>query len=151
MRQPDWEGALADRAADTAVVATRHDLHAPQVLAALRAGKHVFCEKPLCLTLSELEEIAAVSSRREAPLLMVGFNRRFAPHVRRIRHLLAETSEPKCFVMTVNAGAAPPEHWIQDREVGGGPHRRRSLSLCGSAALPCRRADRALAGCGGRS
>lgn len=54
------------------------------------------------------------------PLLMVGFNRRFAPQVQKIKALLATVGEPKSFVMTVNAGAIPPEHWTQDRTVGGG-------------------------------
>src|ERR1700694_651981 len=51
---------------------------------------------------------------------MVGFNRRFAPQVQKIKALLAAASEPKSFVMTVNAGAISPAHWAQDREVGGG-------------------------------
>lgn len=131
----DWQAAVADPAVDTVVVATRHNSHARQVLAALRAGKHVFCEKPLCLTLEDLAEIEAVlvgqshhpnpsPARGEriesAPLLMVGFNRRFAPQVVRMKQLLATVGEPKSFIMTVNAGAIPVEHWTQDKVVGGG-------------------------------
>jgi predicted dehydrogenase/threonine dehydrogenase-like Zn-dependent dehydrogenase len=112
--------ALADPAVDTAVVATRHDLHGRQVLAALRAGKHVFCEKPLCLTLAELREIERESENRRDQLLMVGFNRRFAPHVARMRELLTAVGEPKSFVMMVNSGIIPADHWTQDHEVGGG-------------------------------
>ncbi len=112
--------ALANPAVDTVVVATRHDAHARQVLAALRAGKHVFCEKPLCLTLDELAEIEAEARARPAQLLMLGFNRRFAPQVVKIKQLLASVAEPKSFVMTVNAGAIPPDHWTQDKAVGGG-------------------------------
>ena len=87
-------------------------------------------EKPLALSVEELAAIreayagdgavnAGPAGRR--PVLMVGFNRRFSPHARRIKALLGSVAEPKCFVMTVNAGAISPEHWTQDREVGGGP------------------------------
>lgn len=116
----DALAALDDPQVDAVVVATRHDAHAAQVLAALQAGKHVFCEKPLCLTDDELERIEAEAARRPAQRVMVGFNRRFAPHVQRMKALLDPVAEPRCFVMTVNAGAIPAEHWTQDREVGGG-------------------------------
>lgn len=104
---------------DIVVVATRHNTHAGQVLGALKAGKHVFCEKPLCLTLDELEEIEAEARTRPNQHLMVGFNRRFAPHVLKIKELLATVDEPKNFIMTVNAGDISADHWTQDIEVGG--------------------------------
>lgn len=107
-------------AIDTIVVATRHDAHADQVLAALRAGKHVFCEKPLCLAIEELCEIEAEARARPGQILMVGFNRRFAPQVKKMKSLLSSVSGPKNFIMTVNAGDIPPEHWTQDHNVGGG-------------------------------
>jgi predicted dehydrogenase/threonine dehydrogenase-like Zn-dependent dehydrogenase len=110
---------LADKDTNVAVISTRHDSHASFVLAALAAGKHVFVEKPLCLTRDELARIQ-VARGAGSPLLMVGFNRRFAPLVRRIKSLLIATPEPKAFVMTVNAGGIPASHWTQDREVGGG-------------------------------
>lgn len=116
----DSMAALADSAVDTVVIATRHDAHARQVLSALAAGKHVFCEKPLCLTLAELSEIERAARARPDQLLMVGFNRRFAPLVVKAKALLAALSEPKAFVMTVNAGHIPAGHWTQDRAVGGG-------------------------------
>ncbi len=116
----DADAALADAGVDTAVIATRHDAHARLVLAALRAGKHVFCEKPLCLTLDELAAIEAEVARRADRLLMVGFNRRFAPHVVRMRELLGTLAEPKSFIVTVNAGAIPSAHWTQDSAIGGG-------------------------------
>lgn len=112
--------ALDDPAVDAVVVATRHDAHGAQVLAALQAGKHVFCEKPLCLNDDELGRIEAEAARRPAQRVMVGFNRRFAPHVLRMKALLDPVAEPRCIVMTVNAGAIPAAHWTQDREVGGG-------------------------------
>jgi predicted dehydrogenase len=116
----DAAAALGDAAVDTVVVATRHNAHASQVLAALQAGKHVFCEKPLCLSLDELARIEAEARARPAQALMVGFNRRFAPQVVRMKQLLAGVAEPKSFVMTVNAGAIPPDHWTQDIAIGGG-------------------------------
>ena len=116
----DAATVLEDPAIDAVVVATRHDAHARQVLSALRAGKHVFCEKPLCLTLEELAEIEAEARARPGQKLMLGFNRRFAPQVVKVRQLLGSVSEPKGFVMTVNAGAIPADHWTQDKAVGGG-------------------------------
>jgi predicted dehydrogenase len=100
------------------VIATRHNNHAGFVLQAMAAGKHVFVEKPLCLTLEELAEIEASYSPRK--LLMVGFNRRFAPHVVKMKLLLQAVPGPKTLVMTVNAGSIPTNNWTQALEVGGG-------------------------------
>lgn len=116
----DTDAVLADPAVDAVVIATRHDAHAGQVLAALRAGKQVFCEKPLCLTHEELAAIEAEARARPQQRLMVGFNRRFAPPTIRIKQLLATVAEPKSFIMTVNAGAIAADHWTQDKTVGGG-------------------------------
>ena len=116
----DEQSVYEDESVDTVVIATRHNAHARQVLASLRAGKNVFCEKPLCLTLDELDEIEAEARRRPSQLLMVGFNRRFAPQVVKMKSLLEGIHEPKSFIMTVNAGAIPADHWTQDQNVGGG-------------------------------
>lgn len=115
---------FADADTSAVVITTRHDSHADFVLQALAAGKHVFVEKPLCLTLEELAAIeSAYNTRRSTGAntsLMVGFNRRFAPQVQRIKQLLASVPGPKAIVMTVNAGVIPAEHWTQDPAVGGG-------------------------------
>ena len=112
---------IADPAVSAIVIATRHDSHARYVVEALAAGKHVFVEKPLCITRDELAAIETAYEQRPQPTaLMVGFNRRFAPQIRTIHAALAGVREPKAFVMTVNAGAIPPEHWTQDPNVGGG-------------------------------
>ena len=116
---------LDDSSINAVVIATRHDTHADLVCRALKAGKHVFVEKPLALNLEQIAEIAAVreelvANSGTAPLIMVGFNRRFAPQVQKIKSLLEGASGPKSFVMTVNAGSIPSEHWTQDRTVGGG-------------------------------
>lgn len=109
-----------DPAVNAVVIATRHDTHVNLVCRALEAGKHVFVEKPLCLRLDELAELEATTASRPEQKVMVGFNRRFAPHVLKMKALLNSVSAPKSFVMTVNAGAIPAEHWTQDRAVGGG-------------------------------
>jgi predicted dehydrogenase/NADPH:quinone reductase-like Zn-dependent oxidoreductase len=116
---------LSDPDINTVFIATRHNTHASLVLAALQAGKHVFVEKPLCLKPEELAQIAQLyqsqwQQEKSPPLLMVGFNRRFAPHVVKIKECLAGVTEPKCMIITINAGYIPPEHWTQDPEVGGG-------------------------------
>jgi len=108
---------------DTVVIATRHHLHAGQVLAALGAEKNVFCEKPLCLTEEEFREIVAAYLNIEPvnrPALMVGFNRRFAPMVVEMKSFLSSISEPLALNYRVNAGHLPPDHWVNDREQGGG-------------------------------
>lgn len=118
----DVSSILDNNDIDAVVIATRHDTHAALVVRALAAGKHVFVEKPLCLTLEELSQIeAALSEGRGAGrILMVGFNRRYAPLVLRIKNLIAATPESKTFIMTVNAGEVPKSHWTQDPAVGGG-------------------------------
>ena len=120
----DTAKLFADPKVGALVITTRHNSHARFVLQALEVGKHVFVEKPLCLTLAELSEIEAAYSRLaeqgKTPLVMVGFNRRFAPQMQRIKGLMAGVSGPKSFVMTVNAGMIPSDHWTQDMEIGGG-------------------------------
>lgn len=121
----DTESIFGDETVSTVVISTRHNSHANFILKSLKGGKNVFVEKPLCLNLDELKEIekAYSASRAQdsgAPLLMVGFNRRFAPQVQKMKTLLAGLNVPKSFVMTVNAGAIPSNHWIHDPAVGGG-------------------------------
>jgi len=121
----ELDSLWGNEAINTVAIVTRHDAHASQVLSAVEAGKHVFVEKPLALKLDELDAIDAafqkVNEERSDPLrLMVGFNRRFAPHIVKMKSLLASRSEPKSVIITVNAGAIPADHWTQDPEVGGG-------------------------------
>jgi predicted dehydrogenase len=101
-------------------IATRHDSHANYVLEALKAGKHVFVEKPLCLKIEELEEIKKCYelSAKSYQLLMVGYNRRFSPLIQKIKKEFKEG--PIALTYRVNAGAIPKESWIQDPEFGGG-------------------------------
>ena len=104
----------------TVVITTRHHLHARQVLTALEAGKHVFCEKPLCLNVEELHVIRAAYEQHNTRLLMVGYNRRFAPMARQLKGFFAEVQEPLVMHYRVNAGYIPAEHWVHDPQQGGG-------------------------------
>ena len=121
----DVDRLLADPDVQAVVIATRHDTHADLVCRALAAGKHVFVEKPLALNGDELEAIGkayqdSLATEHRRVILMVGFNRRFAPHVRKIKTLLSGLQGPKALVLTVNAGGVPTGHWAQDETVGGG-------------------------------
>jgi predicted dehydrogenase len=164
----DENEIVQNPAINTIVIATRHHLHARQVIAALKAGKDVFVEKPLCLNENELEEIIRTYSALRTPhsefdlahsndsghctgarpcaptlnsdlrdppasllprasnfepripLLMVGFNRRFAPMARRLKDFVAQIGEPLMMHYRINAGYIPVDHWVQDPEQGGG-------------------------------
>jgi len=117
----DEEQLLNDPAVNTVVIATRHHMHAAQVVNALRAGKHVFCEKPLCLNQEELAEIVrAYSAAGGRSRLMVGFNRRFAPMAVRMKAFVREAAGRLAMHYRVNAGYLPPDHWLNDPEQGGG-------------------------------
>jgi predicted dehydrogenase len=115
----DVDDIVADSSIETVFVLTRHDSHASLVLRALEAGKHVFVEKPLALSEEDLDRIERVA-RDTDRLLMVGFNRRFAPFSREVASHLAARSGPVALNITVNAGAIPRDHWTQNADVGGG-------------------------------
>jgi predicted dehydrogenase len=116
----DTESLITNDDINVIVVTTRHDTHARFVLQAILSGKHVFVEKPLCLSLDELAEIRLAMSEHTDHLLMVGFNRRFAPQIVKSKQLLDTIHSPKSLVLTVNAGFIPREHWTQDPDIGGG-------------------------------
>ncbi len=137
---------LRDPKISAVVIATRHSLHASQTLAALRAGKAVFCEKPLCLNERELSELVSVSAHESGPLLVVGFNRRFAPMAGQMKRFVDEIHEPIAMHYRVNAGFIPADHWVNDEEQGGGGSSVRcaiSLTFCAfllaRAQSKCRR------------
>ncbi len=116
---------LQDPKIKAVLIATRHHLHACQSGAALRAGKAVFCEKPLCLNEDELAALVRVawpsgSGKNRGPFLMVGFNRRFAPMVVQMKKFVSEIHEPLAIHYRVNAGYIPADHWVNDPEQGGG-------------------------------
>ena len=118
----DYRQILDDPAIDLCVIATRHDSHARLTIDALRAGKHVFVEKPLAIYADELVGIID-AQQASGRLVMVGFNRRFSPHAQKMKALLGGPRSgevPMNVVMTVNAGAVPADSWVHHRAVGGG-------------------------------
>jgi predicted dehydrogenase/threonine dehydrogenase-like Zn-dependent dehydrogenase len=112
------DGVIDDPDVDAVVIATPHDTHAELSVRALRAGKHVFCEKPIALTEQELDEVEK-TWRESGRALMVGFNRRWSPLVGRLREQLASGVGPLVINYRVNAGPLPEEHWYRDRRFGG--------------------------------
>ncbi|MDA9963274.1 bi-domain-containing oxidoreductase [Gammaproteobacteria bacterium] len=114
----DIDKALGDNI-DTVVIATQHNLHASQTIKALKKNKHVFVEKPLALTHEDVDKIEA-AQKNSGTMVMVGYNRRFSPHIQKIKSLIDAKSAPKTFIMTMNAGEIPKEHWTQDANIGGG-------------------------------
>jgi len=120
----ELEAVLGNDQINSVVIATRHNTHADFAVQSINAGKHLFIEKPLAIKPEGLKEIKAAfeasGGNGKTRQLMVGFNRRFSPQVRKINDLLSTINEPKSFIMTMNAGAIPADHWTQDPEVGGG-------------------------------
>jgi len=120
----DIGAMLSETEINTVSIVTQHNTHAKFVQKAIASDKNVFVEKPLAIHLDDLEAIQKVYEEKldagNAPILMVGFNRRFSPQIQKIKSLLRGTREPKSFIMTMNAGAIPADHWTQDPEIGGG-------------------------------
>lgn len=109
---------LTTDGATACAIATRHDTHAPYAIQALKAGKRVFLEKPLCLTMDEYVALKELLQTPGTPDLMVGFNRRFAPHIVALKTKLSGI--PLAINYRINAGVVPADHWVHDPEVGGG-------------------------------
>jgi len=115
----DYKELLQDSKIDLAFIGTRHNLHYPMVIEALKNKKAVFVEKPLCLTPEELENIKEEVAKRKIPVI-VGFNRRYAPFMVAIKQMLERLSRPYFIQYRVNAGFIPRDSWIQDPAIGGG-------------------------------
>ncbi|MBN1230825.1 MAG: bi-domain-containing oxidoreductase [Anaerolineales bacterium] len=111
---------IEDEGINTVAVLTRHSLHARQVLHSLNSGKNVFCEKPLAISEEELIDIEGKLQEEKTPLLMVGFNRRFAPLAEKMKEFLNQSQEPFIAHYRVNAGYLPKDHWTQNPLDGGG-------------------------------
>ena len=123
------EAIFDDSDCDAIVIATRHDSHFKYVKKGLERGKNIYVEKPLCLNMEELIEIEKIyfetkrkfiSNAQKPPILMVGFNRRFAPTIIELKKILSKIEEPKAFIYTCNAGNLPKNHWLNNRDIGGG-------------------------------
>jgi predicted dehydrogenase/threonine dehydrogenase-like Zn-dependent dehydrogenase len=115
----DYTEVLQDEKVDAVIIATRHNLHHEIALAAIQAGKHVFVEKPLALTVPDCEELVNTAAETGV-LLTVGFNRRFAPLAREAKAAIPSMAGPKMLVYRCNAGTLPPGHWATDPVEGGG-------------------------------
>ncbi|KZN40501.1 bi-domain-containing oxidoreductase [Pseudoalteromonas luteoviolacea] len=120
----DTDSLIASDKINTVAIVTRHNSHAHFVKQSLLAGKNVFVEKPLAITHDELNEVQSAYDEAcqssNPPKLMVGFNRRFAPQIQKMKSLIDPIKGPKSFIMTMNAGSIPADHWTQDISVGGG-------------------------------
>lgn len=118
----NYDEILTDPNVDAVLICTRHDQHSSMVLSALKAGKHVLVEKPLSISLEELEEINDyISSMNESdvPVLLTGFNRRFSPHAISIRKALENKIGPVIINYRMNAGFIAKDHWVHGNEGGG--------------------------------
>jgi predicted dehydrogenase/threonine dehydrogenase-like Zn-dependent dehydrogenase len=118
----DENNILTESEITTVAILTRHNLHAQQVISALKAGKNVFCEKPLAISSKEIEKIFQVldNTSGQSQILMVGFNRRFAPFSQRLKAFLGDNKAPLMANYRINAGYLPASHWLHDRSQGGG-------------------------------
>lgn len=111
---------LNDPNINTVAILTRHDSHSDLVVKALKAGKHVFVEKPLAIDSKQLTAVTKSLSTTKGQLLTVGFNRRFSPLAQSLGAKLAARAEPLHAHYRVNAGYIPLDHWTQNPEQGGG-------------------------------
>ena len=119
----DYKAILKDEEVDLVMITTRHNTHATMVCESLQAGKHVFVEKPLALNLRQLEEVVENYQKYGVPnnlTLSVGFNRRFSPHIQKMKELTGNSADPVNIIATMNAGFIPPNVWVHDLQTGGG-------------------------------
>lgn len=116
----DQQVVLDDPEVNAVMISTRHDSHAALVCDALNAGKHVFVEKPLALNPEQLDRVASLAASVPEQHVMVGFNRRFSPHIVKMKELLQGRGEPLAMTFTANAGIIPPDVWVHSPESGGG-------------------------------
>ncbi len=119
----DINDVLNNENINTVVIATRHGDHANQVINALNHKKNIFVEKPLAINIQELNKIESCYNKiieKHDLKLMIGFNRRFSPLISQMKYLLDLQPMPKSFIVTVNAGHVPLDHWIHNPDVGGG-------------------------------
>ncbi len=120
----DYKKIINDSEINTVIISTRHDTHADLVIESLKNHKAVFVEKPLCLNEKELLEIEScyknLHLNNKNPKLMIGFNRRFAPHIVKVKNYINMSSKPSSCTITINAGKLDSDHWLNDPVIGGG-------------------------------
>jgi len=115
----NYKEALTDKNVHTVVIASQHNTHADMILAAAKAKKAIFVEKPLVLDKKDLPKVVAAIKKYKVPI-MVGFNRRFSPYAEKIHELLEARTSPAVILYRVNAGFLTDDHWLQDPDIGGG-------------------------------
>jgi len=120
----DSDLIMSDNEVNTVVIATQHNSHSRFVIEALKKHKNVFVEKPLALNQEQLDDIKniyqQVLNENFEPKILIGFNRRFSPLVKKIKSIVERSKTPISIIYTCNAGEIPGDHWIQNPEVGGG-------------------------------
>ena len=121
----DVNQIFKDKNCNAVVIATRHDSHAEYIINSLEVGKNIYVEKPLCLSIEELNSIESKyqeinNNNSKSPLLMVGFNRRFSPLIKQLKSNLESLDSHKSFTYTVNAGYVDSTNWIHNPKLGGG-------------------------------
>jgi predicted dehydrogenase/threonine dehydrogenase-like Zn-dependent dehydrogenase len=114
----EYEEVLRDPEVDAVLIASRNQHHAAQSLAALRAGKHVFVEKPMALTAEECGELCA-AVEESGKQLTVGFNRRFAPFYRELKESLKGRNSPAVVQCRVDSPGISGSYWMADPAIGG--------------------------------
>ncbi len=120
----DYKEILNDDDIDTVIITTRHDSHSKLVIESLNAGKNTFVEKPLALNQVELNQIIDTYNKQQekidSPMLAIGFNRRFSPHLIKLKQNIGKNSTISNIIANMNAGFIPMDHWVHDLEQGGG-------------------------------
>jgi len=116
----DYKEILNDNDIDTVIITTRHGSHSKLVVESLNAGKNTFVEKPLALTNDELDKIQLSIENNQSSMLTVGFNRRFSPHLIKLKQSMGENAGVVNIIANMNAGFIPMDHWVHDSEQGGG-------------------------------
>jgi predicted dehydrogenase/threonine dehydrogenase-like Zn-dependent dehydrogenase len=114
------ESIINSKDIDVVAILTQHNNHARLVKECLQAGKHVYCEKPLALTVDQLKTIIPELEKKEHSYLTVGFNRRFAPFSIQLKSFFKDRTEPLSASYRINAGFLPTSHWLNDLSKGGG-------------------------------
>ena len=118
----NFQQVIDDPDVDAVFITTRHHLHKQLTVNALKAGKHVFVEKPLCLNNKQLDEIKKVYDsfdKNDAPVLLTGFNRRFSPFMQKLHDMTKRRTNPMILNYRMNAGYIPLDHWVHGEEGGG--------------------------------
>tara|TARA_Y100000590_G_C15745825_1_gene1021956 strand:- start:863 stop:2989 length:2127 start_codon:yes stop_codon:yes gene_type:complete len=116
----DYREILDDEEVDTIIIATRHDSHSKLVIEALNAKKNTFVEKPLALSFDEMDAIESTISNLSSPIINIGFNRRFSPHIKKIKESIGQDSGELNIIANMNAGYIESNHWVHDSKYGGG-------------------------------